>query len=238
MSNPSSHDDDTVARATTVHARKGGNAGKWLAGGLIAVVLGGAGYMAWKNTAQNATETQTAANDPYAADSMHAGPLAPSSENSASPGASATAPAITQSAPALKPARPTTSAPVPQETIGVTPVSSSTQDFAASDESIVVNAPRHPVWSRMPSSRRLSALYPVVAQEQGREGEAQLHCTVLQTGALNCARISETRGFGNAALRVAGTLRHAPRFADGSDAVGEAVNLRVVFRLPPEERRG
>ena len=91
----------------------------------------------------------------------------------------------------------------------------------------------------MPSERHLSALYPQRALERGREGEASLHCTVQDSGALDCVRVEETPGgFGNAALRVARTLRHAPQLADGSDAAGSPVNLRVVFRIADDQRRG
>ena len=89
----------------------------------------------------------------------------------------------------------------------------------------------------MPSARRLAAYYPDRLLQRGREGEARLRCTVRAGGALDCARVEETPGFGTAALRVARTLRHAPQLADGSDAPGAAVNLRVVFRLSEEERR-
>jgi hypothetical protein len=51
--------------------------------------------------------------------------------------------------------------------------------------------------------------------------------------------VSETPGgFGNAALRVSRTLRHASRRADGSNATGTPVNLRVVFRIDDNQRRG
>jgi len=89
----------------------------------------------------------------------------------------------------------------------------------------------------MPSARRLAAYYPARLLERRREGEARLHCTVLAGGALDCARVDETPGFGDAALRVARSLRHAPQLADGSDATGAAVNLRVIFRLSEEDRR-
>lgn len=245
MNDKSFHDDDDdmPIRATTVRASKGGGAGKWLLGGLVAVVLGGAGYLAWKNYAPTpAPETQTAYNDPYAADTQHASPLPPmqASENPASrdesvaPAAASTTPAAaapraSSRSAAAKPA-------VPEEVIGITPASEVAE--ATPDENIIVNAPTRPVWSRTPSARRLAALYPVVAQEQGREGEAELHCTVQQSGALDCVRVTETRGFGNAALRVASTFRHAALLADGRDATGTPVNLRVLFRLPPEDRRG
>ena len=119
---------------------------------------------------------------------------------------------------------------VVEETIGVA--------FAETreGEDIVVTGLR-PVWARMPSARRLSMAYPIRARERGREGEASLQCIVQTGGRLECERVSATRGFGIAALRVARMLRHAAQFADGSDAVGAQVNLRVVFRLEQEELR-
>src|SRR5688572_428128 len=97
-------------------------------------------------------------------------------------------------------------------------------------------AARHARSRKKPSaSRRLSALYPERALERGREGEARLHCIVQAGGTLDCERLSETPGgFGPAALRVARTLRHAPRLEDGSDAEGTPVRLRVVFRMAEE----
>lgn len=229
-------DDDTPIRATTVHASKGGGAGKWLLGGLVAVVLAGAGYFAWKNYTPAQPETQTAYNDQYTSESEHAGPL-PSEQSSAPTNATSDSAAADNSAPAAAPVRrgTTRTAAVPEETVGITPASATVTNNE--DEGVIINAPRRPVWSRTPSSRRLAALYPAVAQEQGREGEAELHCTVQQSGMLDCVRVTETRGFGNAALRVASTFRHAPQLADGRDATGTPVNLRVLFRLPPEDRR-
>lgn len=245
MSDQSSHDDDdeTVARATTVHARKGGGAGKWLLGGLVVLVLGGAGYMAWKNyTPASSPETQTAYNDPYAAGTPHAVPLPPAQGNAENPASPNEAASSASTTPAAAPARRRAVArtpATPEETVGITPASATAEGANnAEEEGIVVNAPARPVWSRTPTARRLARLYPVAAQEQGREGEAQLHCTVMQDGALDCVRVSETRGFGNAALRVARTFRHAPQLADGRDAAGTPVNLRVLFRLPPESRHG
>ena len=77
--------------------------------------------------------------------------------------------------------------------------------------------------------------------EADREGEASLHCTVLSNGALDCAPVSEypaRSGFGGAALRVAHMYRHAQTLKDGRDAVGSPVNLRVVFRVDDNTRRG
>ncbi len=123
---------------------------------------------------------------------------------------------------------------MPEATFGVTPVSL-TDDSASED--IVVTAPARPVWTRIPSDRRMSSLYPDRARQQGLEGEASLSCMVVNGGALDCAQTSETEaGFGNAALRVSRQLRHATQTADGRNAIGTPVNLRVVFRLDESGR--
>jgi TonB family protein len=217
--------------ATTIHASKGGG-GKWLLGAAAAVVLLGGGYLAWKNYAPSQDNAQMAYNDTYADDNaLRAGPLEPDTNvvaESAAADESAAPPA-----PAARTRRATSRAnAVPEATFGITPVS-------ADENEIVVPAPQRPIWASTPSARRLSAMYPTRALERGREGEASLHCTVLNGGTLDCAKVSETPGgFGNAALRVSRTLRHAEQRADGSSAIGTPVNLRVVFRMPEEERRG
>ncbi|UPT63863.1 MAG: energy transducer TonB [Hyphomonadaceae bacterium JAD_PAG50586_4] len=100
-----------------------------------------------------------------------------------------------------------------------------------------MTAPHRPIWARTPNERRLSALYPERALARGREGEARLTCIVQDGGALDCDRVSETPGgFGAAAVRVARTFRHAPQLADGSNAIGTPVNLRVVFRIDDDPR--
>jgi TonB family protein len=234
--------------ATEIHASKGGGGpAKWLLGGLAAVVLLGGGYYAWQNYVPSQPSSEIALTDPYA-DSysdapMRAGPV-DSEQDTLAQGASTdeatvSTPATTTRRAASTPS--TTSrvqtAEVPEETFGITPASATT-GYTQEDD-IVVTAPRRPIWARTPSARRLSELYPARALERGREGEARLHCTVLSNGALDCARVEETPGgFGNAALRVARTLRHAPQLRDGSDATGSPVNLRVVFRMADEDRRG
>lgn len=241
------HDDDTHG-ATTIHASKGGGGGgKFLIGAVAAAVLVGGGYLAWKNMGpQNGAQTaynDSYANDQYGDDPLRAGPVETGNSTSSSLAAEdgVASPASETAAP---PARRRTAAArtedVPEATIGVTPINVTTEDYAASESpDLVVTAARRPVWERTPSARRLSALYPERALERGREGEARLHCTVLDGGALDCAKTSETPGgFGNAALRVARTLRHAPQFADGSAAAGSPVNLRVVFRIDENARRG
>ena len=228
--------EDKPHGATEIHASKGGGgAAKWLLGAVGAAVLLGGGFVAWKYLSPGQSTTQAAYDDPYAA-----APGEPSQDitvqsAAADDAAAAPAAAADQQA-AAQPARRSTARAraAPEETIGITPVSATTHD---SDE-IVVTA-RRPVWTRMPSARRLSAMYPVNALERGREGEARLHCTVQDGGALDCVEASETsRGFGHAAMRVARTLRHSQTLADGRDAAGTPVNLRVVFRLDDGRRRG
>lgn len=229
--------EDPTHDATKIHASKGGGgAAKWLLGGLAAVVLAGGGYAAWKTFGSGQDNTQAAYNDTYSdtySGDQDQDTLAESAATNESVASSASSEARPEAPAQRSRAR---AAAVPETTIGITPASATTE--ADSDE-IVVTGGRRPIWVRTPSERRLSAMYPQRALDRGREGEARLHCTVQDGGALDCVRVEETPGgFGNAALRVARTLRHAPQLADGSDATGTPVNLRVVFRIEDEERRG
>jgi TonB family protein len=230
--------------ATTIRASKGGGgASKWLIGGVAALVLAGGGYAAWKTVGPGQQQnTEIAYDDQYADEPLRAGPLESDDDL---PAESAATDEVTP-APAA-PARRSTAArrqtasadTVPEETIGITPASVTSEEIAAeTGDDIVVRVRPRPVWTRTPSERRLTSLYPARALERGREGEARLGCTVQEGGALACTTIEETAGgFGTAAQRVARTYRHAATRADGSDAVGTPVNLRVVFRLEDEDRR-
>ncbi|QGZ94098.1 TonB family protein [Terricaulis silvestris] len=240
--------DDPNHGATEIRATKGGGggAGKWLLGGLAAVVLLGGGYFAWKSTQPtNQTDLETAYNDTYDADQVRAGPLGSSDDLTADTASDDSAPpAAASSERRSTSARSSTASAdtVPEETIGIMPVNASGDELAttaSNGDDIVVTAPPRPIWDRTPSARRLSAFYPDRALQRGREGEARLHCTVLDGGALDCAKVSETPGggFGNAALRVSRSLRHAAVRRDGADATGTPVNLRVVFRIE-DDRRG
>jgi hypothetical protein len=230
--------EDPQHGATKLHSSKGGNGGKWIAGALAAAVLVGGGYYVWTSMSPSDT-AEIAYNDGYASEPMRAGPMDTTRDtmiDDVESDGSVAAPASTETR-ATTPARRSIvrTAEVPVETIGVTPASVTMDD---SEDDIIVTAPRRPVWSRTPSARRLEALYPERALERGREGEATLHCTVQERGMLDCERAEETPGgFGFAAMRVARTLRHAETFADGSDATGSPVNLRVVFRISDEEPR-
>lgn len=236
MSEDPSHD------ATTIRASKGGgNGGKWLLGALGAVVLLGGGYYAWKSMGpSDRTNIDAAYNDTYEDDPLRAGPIEPDQNvpaESASTDESAAPPASAERRSA--PARRSTARAeaVPEETIGITPASMTTASTMEDSEEVIVRGIARPIWANVPSERRLSQLYPERALNRGREGEASLHCTVLDGGALDCSRVSETSSqFGTAALRVSRTLRHASQLADGSTAAGTPVNLRVVFRMKDEQR--
>lgn len=241
--------EDKPHGASTIRAKdEGGGAGKWLAGAAIAAVLLGGGYYAW-STYSASPSTQSAQNEAFDTDYQYdperAGPIGSGQEESsssiASPDESASAaPASAASAPA-RTTRRAAAAPaqtvVAEQTIGVTPASA---EAPYDDDEIVVTGARRPIWESTPSARRLSTFYPQRALDRGREGEASLQCTVLENGRLDCVPVSETparAGFGTAAVRVARTFRHAPQLADGSDAAGSAVNLRVVFRMADEDDR-
>jgi TonB family protein len=224
--------------ATTIRTSKGGGAPKWLIGGVAAVVLAGGAYAAWKTIGPGQDQTQVAYEDPYAEDPLRAGPVDTAGEDALAESA-ATEDSAAPARPARRPAA--RDEVVPEETIGITPVNATSEESASPDESeeVVVRPQPRPVWARTPGERRLTALYPERARERGREGEARLSCMVQSGGALDCERVEETSAvFGAAALRVASTYRHAPTRADGSDAVGTPVNMRVVFRLEDADRTG
>jgi hypothetical protein len=238
--------DDPHHGATVIKASRGGSGGKWLLGALAAVVIAGGGYAAWNATQPSNTQDQYAINNEYADeypsdDGLRASPLGEADSADASDSAIAE-PASEDAAPpprarARAASTPARSEPVPETTIGVTPISASSDETVDESETVIVTPPRGPVWARVPTARRLSALYPARALEREREGEARLACIVGETGRLACENVEQTPGFGGAALRVASTLQHEPYLADGSSAAGTPVNLRVVFRMEDEAPR-
>lgn len=252
-----SHRHDDHHGATTIRASKhhgGGGGGKWLVGALAAVVLAGGGYWAYSTYgAPQQQETSQFAYDEYSSSGDDLRDSTPADDDGLTADTAATDLTPETAAPAQStttqrratPARASSATPrtasVPEETIGITPINATTTttaDATQSDE-LVITAPQRPTWSRTPSARRLSALYPERALERGREGEARLACVVQDQGVLDCDRVSETPGgFGSAAIRVARTYRHSTTLADGSSAVGSPVNLRVVFRIEDEARPG
>lgn len=213
-----------------------GGGGKWLLGAAAAIVLIGGGYAVVQNFSQPQDQTESAFNAP-ADDSYDLSDASPAEETRDQDLAALDSPqaepaAATPAAPARR-ATPQRSEPVPEATIGITPASATT---SVNDDEIVVTA-RRPVWASTPSPRRLSALYPERALERGQEGEARLACVVQARGALDCDQVEATPGgFGNAALRVARTFRHADTLANGQSAEGTPLNLRVVFQIADEDR--
>jgi len=241
--------------ATTIHASKGSGGGwKVLAGAVVAAALAGGGYYAWQNYGPSQSSANLASNEQQFSDTanapIQAGPLPAQQQaqnSTASPdesGSSSSASSQSQTAPAAPAPRRAASraaaAPASEEVIGVTPASAIATPAAQESDPIIVEGQRRPVWSRTPAAWRLAEAYPTRALEQGREGEASLHCTVLNNGALDCAPVSEypaRSGFGGAALRVAHMYRHGPTRRDGTDAIGTPVNLKVVFRIDDNDRR-
>lgn len=212
---------------------------KWLAGAAAAAVLVGGGYYAWKNSGPSHGQSEVAENTASFSAPSAGGETAPQNHATAEKGAAAaTTNVLTTPESRARPikARPAR-AEVPEQTIGV----SRTHASASQSDELVVKGARRPVWRYVPSAERLSEYYPAAALDRGREGEASLHCMVGKRGILDCVRVSETparAGFGVAALQVARTFRHAQLRADGSEAVGTPINLRVLFRMAESDRRG
>jgi TonB family protein len=221
-----------------VDASSGGG-WKWLVAVFVLAVLIGGGYYAWRAFRPAAPSSELAYDS--SAEPDESGLLSQDQDGSTQSAATDEEPVVSneKQTASVAPARRRSAAraaPVPEEVIGVSPVTTTTEEA----EEIVVPGVRRPVWTRRPSARRLSAAYPERALENGREGEASLRCTVREEGALDCMSVSETpahAGFGRAALRVARMFRHGPRLADGSPAQGSPLNLRVIFRIADDDRR-
>jgi outer membrane biosynthesis protein TonB len=211
-----------------------GGGGKWVLAALAVLVLAGGGYLAWSAYSGGADQPHT----------IVAEAPAPEVDDADLRGAvelEEPTPAPVEE-PRVRRPRPAPEA-VPVEVIGVTLADSGAdnaevQALAVEEDDIIVRAPRRPIWVRTPNLRRLSSYYPVRALDRGREGEASLHCTILQGGALDCVEASATPGgFGSSALRLARSFRHSETLSDGSSAIGTPVNLRVLFRLADDGSR-
>jgi TonB family protein len=236
---------------TTGHQGGGGNGWKWLAGGAAAAAILGIGYVAMT---QNKSPSNDVAYNETATDldaDRYAGPVPASEEPMAADTASSSAEPNVQTAATSTPAprreraRTAQAASEPvvmEQTIGVDTNGAVAENAAYNQEDeVVVQGRVRPQWTRTPSAYRLSAAYPERALERGREGEARVACTVLDTGRLDCARVSEypaNFGFGNAAVRVAEQYRHDAVRADGQPAAGTPVNFHVLFRVAEERHAG
>lgn len=241
-----SHESPEHPKIRTAGEEHKGGAGRWLIGAAAAALVLVSGYALYTNYGPSESGTQSAFNDSY--ESTTAEPLRANSlddDASIADGASTDAmlpssavASSSESARTTTPRRSTAAqrtVVASEETIGITPASATVDETG--DDIIVRAAPR-PIWVRTPSARRLTTLYPRIALDRGREGEARLACIVEDGGSLDCETVSATSGFSGAAQRVAHTFRHAPQLADGSSATGTPVNLRVLFRLEEERNRG
>lgn len=239
----SKHDDKRIhhARPTYIRDSRAATVGKWLAGAaVVALVLGG-GYYAMTNLPSDDAEPFETASYRSTSDAVTpytAAPLdAASTATDVAPASASqsAAPAATSPTTAARARKTQYAEVVPEMVVGVSPASLTTDS-----NELVITGERRPVWAKTPTARRLSAMYPARALEREREGEASLRCIVQDGGSLDCERVSETptrAGFGNAALRVARTFKHAPTRYDGASATGTPVNLRVMFRIADEDQR-
>lgn len=251
---PDTH--STKPHTIKAHKGGGGNGWKWLAGAGVAALVVGIGYAAFNNNGSDRASTEIAYND-SASDleaNRYAGPLA-SDEPVADSASSNEAPASNAAPASTTERRSTTNRNsnntrtrtaaaepvVIEQTIGVGSDGQVQAANYADQETVVVEGRRvlRPQWTRTPSEYRINAAYPTRALERGREGEARVACTVLDTGRLDCAQVSQTStGFGSAAVRVAESFRHAETRSDGQLAAGTPVNFRVVFRIDDTRRQG
>lgn len=243
-SDPAETPRTTTTTPHTTSSEHGGGARKWIIGAAAAALLVGGGIWAWNARPQQDQQVADAAYDQSegSTDAVRAAAIpqetAPAASTASVDAAPPAATSSTRAATRTRRAsteRTRTAAyyNTPAEaTIGVTPAS-----YASDSDDIIVPGARRPVWTATPSARRLTRLYPDSALQRGREGDAQLACTVQQTGRLACNTVSATRGgFGPAAQRVAASFRHATALPNGRDMVGTPVNLHVAFRLEENER--
>ncbi|MEJ0060291.1 MAG: TonB family protein [Terricaulis sp.] len=234
------------SKVHTTTGHEGGNGWKWLLGAGAAAALVGIGYVVL-NDNKTTPSNEIAYNDATSSNAdRYAGPL-PGDERSPADVAETssddvqTASATPTPTPRRERARAATTTPTPEpvvieQTVGVGS-DGVVAENASYDEEVIVHQRLRPQWTRTPSARRMTAAYPERALERGREGEARVACTVLDTGRLDCARVSEypaNYGFGNAAVRVAEQYRHDAVRADGLPAAGTPVNFRVLFRVAEE----
>ena len=84
----------------------------------------------------------------------------------------------------------------------------------------------------------------VVAEQEHRDGEAGLRCSIAPTGRLQRCRVVEQLGgasFGSAALRLSRKFLMKPELADRAHASGARIFVRLPFCVanvcdPPEWR--
>lgn len=131
-------------------------------------------------------------------------------------------------------ARPTPPRPPPPQRLAEpqdTPAPTPTPQLPAPPSEPVVIA--DPVWVQRP--RNPERFYPREAFMRGVAGEVTLDCDVDVDGRLTCIVVSETpegRGFGEAALRIAGAHVMRPATQNGAPSRGR---YRMVVPFSPGE---
>lgn len=92
-----------------------------------------------------------------------------------------------------------------------------------------------PDWAARPTAGDIARFLPA-ATRQGVSGEAVIECRVTEKGRLEaCTVVSETppdRGFGKAALAMAGKFRMKPQTVDGQPTAGGTVRIPIKISAP------
>ena len=92
-----------------------------------------------------------------------------------------------------------------------------------------------PDWLRRPNADEVAQYYPPRASDLGKEGSAQITCTVTAKGTVeNCMIDSETPdglGFGSAALKLSRLFKMKPQTQDGQPVEGAKVTIPLSFKL-------
>ena len=93
-----------------------------------------------------------------------------------------------------------------------------------------------PVWIRLPTGNDLARLYPPVARDNDRQGQARVACYVKAEGYLErCQVIDESpsgAGFGEATIRAATLFRMKDRKPNGSSVEGGIVIVPIRWTRP------
>jgi len=96
-----------------------------------------------------------------------------------------------------------------------------------------------PHWIRLPTPAEVTAAYPAAARSHAVRGDAVLACTLDADGWLRgCQVASEApadKGFGQAALSLAGAFRMSPLTASGASVEGRPIEAPIHFA--PGRRR-
>jgi TonB family protein len=92
-----------------------------------------------------------------------------------------------------------------------------------------------PVWLLRPNPEEVAALYPSLAAEENRGGEAVIDCAVTAFGRLSACKVVAQRpahyGFGAATLRLASRFRMRSTTRSHQPVAGRRVRVPVRWRL-------